>query len=353
MSCLDFTLVPNGAFLMCESVSEYDENSVPAEPVSAPVNMDQRNAELAGKISHLDEYPYVNSVRYNYRTIYEDIVKPLLNLPLDISTNSDIVRIAELISNAITQVVGTNVSSMRNLSSVTSECDSPDYINAELNMIVKNYLRYRKEITQNGYDRFTSTSTHHPFFCGTAADIVGKIIAAPELLSGYDIVQTLEGLGATYTSQFTDHFSSITDMYNVLFYDTDRFSRQSTEDRRIFNMSDYVSFYMRGRDEACGAYPVDPQSTIPKKFVALSSKLYRLIKQKMYDVQSSIIPEEETYNDKQIHDKFVKAITCVNNLFAIGLMLSMSMATHVDNQINMHTMAVDYTDTIRKKFPVT
>ena len=216
MSFMNFTLYPNGgAFMMCESISEFDPNMT----TQAEREIEQMEpAEIAQAVQERVPMDVTyDTVIALARDCYEKYIIPLYNMDLVPGATADITQAAESISQAASEVGETIRRLIVQIQMVASYACCDKYIGESLKSIAGILIKNKSNVIRQGYDHFQANRTEHPVFTYNADALVAKCLEFHDLMKdGILTGETICSLGDYDGTKFGRCFSDIIDMLDRL-----------------------------------------------------------------------------------------------------------------------------------------
>lgn len=351
MSFMNFTLYPNGgAFMMCESISEFDPNMT----TQAEREIERLEpAEIAQAVQERVPMDVTyDTVITLARDCYEKYIIPLYNMDLVPGATADITQAAESISQAASEVGETIRRLIVQIQMVASYACCDKYIGESLKSIAGILIKNKSNVIRQGYDHFQANRTEHPVFTYNADALVAKCLEFHDLMKdGILTGETICSLGDYDGTKFGRCFSDIIDMLDVIFEHSDRLNRQSQCYTYSNNVYDMMNMYLnREVYEGEVARPFDRREETGKKLLGHVSHMIRKTKQKMYDIAVDVAdPDTDPTSSKQ-YECFKKSVSMIINTFAISVMYVMSKAYCIQDAMSTHNALDNYCDMMRKEF---
>ena len=231
----EFSLCPGGAFMMCESVSEYDPNASEMQGHDH-VEMDHKVMHALNQDPGYD--PVIKTIN-RLEPMYQDM-KDLLETELSWSSNEELVGMLDHIRDTATKFANclrkmiVKANAMYRATSYESWRSESIYNN--LGYLIKN----RNRLIQQGYDKLHIDSPYLSFFdIYRIAKCLSIFMAANDGLSSE--VFDLDYCRSTQYCDYQDVFKDILDMINCLFEDHDRLARLETNNTRDYDINSLIN----------------------------------------------------------------------------------------------------------------
>lgn len=330
MSFMDFTLVPGGAFMMCESISEFDSN-VP-EPLPAAASDASPEEVVKVVAAEAEKTNYIASVLNDLDSVYNQLILPLVNYPLDRTDNEGATETAEMISNTASSMVeriNKICLPIRVMQSMTDNA-SREFIYGPirdcLGMILKNMDRLKRE----GYNNHSYTYTSHPAFSYyDCSRLVGMCLNNPDLIKKNIIDLDMISQLTSNDNPMVTLFSTVTDMLNTMFANPERRVRQEQTYTNTENLESIIKYDLSS--------PYDNRSVAPEDslnpYCGLSkglSCMLRKVKQKCYDLQVDMVEQESSMDVHHRAECLHRCAISVLNMFVLSTILLISSAYQID-----------------------
>ena len=330
MPIMDFTLIPGGAFMMCESISEFDEN-VPAQTAEPTPEEIKRVSDMGMRTD------WVISTINNLGEIYRTKVVPMMTMELNPVDITDTVALADKISGLTSEIIECLQKVFLKVRSaydyLYSDKVKEDYlfgaVKDHLGIIIKNMNTIRK----GGYDHVSTLYRYHPVFGAYDTNrVINALLSAPDLLKDCVIDQNIIMQFVSMDSPFITNFSDVQDLLNVTFNDPDRRSRQERVETRTYTIDDIVKYHIasEGYNIACDS------NTTNCAFMKHMSHVLRKVKQKCYNLQVEMSEVGASGNAEHTNRCMYSCGVSVVNTFILGTLLILGMAYELNNLTNTH-----------------
>lgn len=331
MSIMDFTLIPGGAFMMCESISEFDEN-VPVQ-TAEPTPEEIKRVEAVGMRTD-----WIISTTNDLGEIYRSKVMPLMSMELNPVDVTDTVALAERIGVLTGEIIEClqkvfmRVRSAYEYLCLNSKVKE-DYLFApvkdHLGIIIKNMNTIRK----SGYDHMATLYRHHPVYGAYDTNrVVKALLSAPDLLKECVIDQKVVMQFVGIDSPLITNFDDIQDLLEVTFNDPARRSRQERVETRTYTIDDIVKYHIAGED--CNI--ARDGDSVNCMFMKHMSHVLRKVKQKCYNLQVEMSEVGASGNAEHTNRCMYSCGVSVVNTFILGTLLILGMAYELNNLTNTH-----------------
>lgn len=347
MSFMNFTLYPDGgAFMLCESLSEFDPNveDQKMSDVEALPNDELQKQFVADTKGCQD---FVELLLRQMKDTYNNTVVPLSNLQLSEQLDSDIASNAEMIRTAATTIADCIQLSSATIHALQWYMNSDRAIDTTmsgLDQIAGIYMKRKADIIRDGYDSVKVVSRGHPFFSYSSIQVAKKLMDMKDVLkSGILLSNQIDVINSD--SSFQTYFTSITDMLDAVFNHYDKLVRQENTHVHTCTISDYFKY--KSDHPICDQSPCNgPEECNFMKFL---SHVVRKTKQKMYQIQCELADRESGdimyYNKCMYH-----SASMLYNIFALGVMMLLPMAYDINNFISEKESVDQHVEEILKLY---
>lgn len=332
MSFLDFTLIPGGAFMMCESISEFDANAPVkvSDPVDAaavdsaepPVMEDNIVARLRKRVAAGDS-DMVFRVLTDLGEIFDGAIAPMINRDLQATEPKAVSAIASEI-NTDAEVVATALMQVINM--LRPYChliDCGSARNAVVYAPIRDNLglliKHQQQLERDGFGKQTIYHTFHPAFEGWAIrQIVNTVLSAPDLIK-HELfsIDTISKLNSSDFSMCT-MFSDVMDMLNTMLHpdsNAERRIRQENCNSYTYSLKDIIKWNIP-QDANCEIKQLGGDAnTICCGLTNMISKMLRKVKQKCYDLQVDAL--DGTYTMQTANECLYHCSVTVFNVFVV------------------------------------
>ena len=330
MPIMDFTLIPGGAFMMCESISEFDEN-VPAQ-TAEPTPEEIKRVEAVGMRTD-----WIISTTNDLGEIYRSKVMPLMSMELNPVDVTDTVALAERIGVLTGEIIEClqkvfmRVRSAYDYLYANSKVKE-DYVfgavKDHLGIIIKNM----ETIRRNGYDHMSTLYRYHPVYGAYDTDrVIKALLSAPDLLKDSVIDQKTIMQFVGMDSPLITNFSDVQDLLNVTFNDPNRRARQERVETRTYVIDDIIKYHIAPDN----GITCDNNST-NCMFMKHMSHVLRKVKQKCYNLQVEMSEVGASGNAEHTNRCMYTCGVSVVNTFILGTLLILGMAYELNNLTNTH-----------------
>ena len=340
MSFMSFTKYPQGAFMMCESLSEMDSN---IQKAPSPVdNVPPEQAEMvANAIINKDctgDYLVEHMLKMSH--MYHGKLEPLMKSPLYIESVEERKSFADQVAELATEVGDFLRSMIVEVNTKAETVGNKNYllssIKSNAGIIIKNLDKIQKE----GYHTVRYVMVEHPVFhtWATRELVISMTNALSMFKDRVYQIQTLKPIIAgemyeTITNSFTDTF----DMLSVLFDNCDRRQRQeqimtSTSDIR-YVIKELMRDGDKNRPVRCEEFIYNPEFTA--NLLCKVAHMVQKVRQSMYDLSVSCIDDENEESIIKWHQKmYYHACTCIVNTFIVTTLYIADLSYAIQNNIS-------------------
>lgn len=329
MPIMDFTLIPGGAFMMCESISEFDEN-IPAQ-TAEPTPEEIKRVEAVGMRTD-----WIISTTNDLGEIYRSKVMPLMSMELNPVDVTDTVALADKISGLTSEIIECLQKVFLKVRSAYDYLCSDKVKEEYLFGAVKDHLgiiiKSMNAIRKGGYDHISTLYRYHPVFGAYDTNqVINALLSAPDLLKDCVIDQNVIMQFVSMDSPIITNFSDIQDLLNVTFNDPDRRSRQERVETRTYTIDDIIKYHIvHDRGITCDS------NTTNCVFMKHMSHVLRKVKQKCYNLQVEMSEVGASGNAEHTNRCMYSCGVSVVNTFILGTLLILGMAYELNNLTNTH-----------------
>ena len=334
-----FTLYPNGgAFMMCESVSEYDSNMHP------PETTESQRTELHQTSQQMDPVLYVIN---KLKPAYDRFIIPMLNMGYDADEDFSVtVSKFEHIASGASIMVNVMRCVMIKLKAMLDYYTGPytpiqDKFNSHMGIFMKNTHTIRQQGVE--YCRYEYSAI--PAFSNTwdIRTLMNLISNRPELLDGPIFASTLKPFysdDCSYESGIIRCFDGMVDLMQCVYEDSDRMARLEATEGGSVTIGSLLSAD-RFRDSEPHKAITD-QDAMVQNYLKLASRILRDTSKRCYVYICDITDGD--YDSTKVSDAMRFTLMRLVNLFAVGTIVVMSMATSMRVQISKENALNAYTD---------
>ena len=396
------SLYPNGAFMICEDVSEFDPNM--HEPHETIPQLAQRVEEEIDKYADEQEDIFPSAAReaepavmyteppkpviirnpalekepgptlppkvLEYRIgdpverviekltpVYRDFVEPLLNLNYEFERPAVAIDNMEWITKntrAMIDILRTTLVQLKALYCVSEEPFTSTYFYSNLGT----FLRNSEHLYQQGLGKFNYKYNVINAFSNmfNMRDIFRAISCNPQilttLLTGTDIVK-LYPAGAVDEDdgRFDKYFANVVDMIKCVFTEQDRLMRFCEEDNRTLDLNHLLKDASRPEEDPHDSSTISYQKRLMKDTTITLLKLFagslKCVSSKCYEVMCRSTDIELT---GKMYEMMVQPMMCeVVNIFALGTMACLTFATELKGLLEKVNGIEQYTEQLIKK----
>lgn len=360
MSFLDFRHIPGGAFMMCESISDFDEsmpevtpsvaevNDAPVDAAAAPDSpMDQIRKKIAAGES-------IRDILEELRVIYLNQIVPLMNLDMNTAFDDRTVELAGRISETATLVFNYLLRAVNRVGPMFSYSNTYrsshcvyGKVRDNLGSLVKNLPVIRRE----GEDHINLYRSYHPAFTFyDISSLASKLLCSMDLLKSQvinpDIIVTF-----TYVDNpLVTLFSDMNDMMKVILVDTERRVRQEKSSTDSVSLDDIIKWRLDDNDRPV---PVDScnKDNIWHKLAKVMSMSLMKIKHHCYDIKTDLVEVGAEHADMHYTSQCLyRCAVSVVNLFIIATMLLTAAFYQIDAMQNDRRAIDDWVETLVRKY---
>jgi len=315
-----FTLVPGGAFIMCESVEDFDGNVQP-----------QTQVDPASRLASAETADIVTNTKIKLQGPYEKYVSPLLTMSYGYTMDDDesfgmsymskldqITAAATASTNAIIKIIG-ELSGVLKLAYADTS-----YVTTSFDAIRGLVMRKVSQLEYAGYGHYEYTYSTIPQlqYLDEVRKLMGIMNKCPEMLDsiiGFDQAGIITSCDGPLT--FFEVFPSILDLMSCIFGDPARLIRFESNRSRDISLRNLLSPDSLGSSacDGCAGNCVDAQMSC--QFVESASKYLRCTMQKAYDLQCAVA------DGKDVDSAIVSALLARTvNVYGFGVILAMHYA---------------------------
>lgn len=340
MSFMSFTLYPDGAFMLCESLSEFDANASDAD---AGVNVipPQEQQKIVSDCCNGD---IVASTLNKLGDVYDNIVHPIMSMDLVSYDNTELAEKAQMIGDTATNLADrlrklcVEMKTLEELIGIHNG-DMSDFMYGDLKANLAFFIKNMSRLNRLGYGNASYHSTHHPAFTAWdvgrfARTILENFEAFRNNIIDMDIYASMAGNGEMKLS-----FESILDMLDTMFHNPERRIRQEHTLIDSIDINTLVRYELSNADRAVRA-----DTDYGCGYCAIMNKLsviLRTIKQRVYDIQVDMLDKTGTPSDS-INRSLYEMGTMLTNIFIVTTVVLISSAYNVNGYIAKRDAITSY-----------
>lgn len=333
MSFLDYTLVPGGTFVMCESISEFDANA-PVEVETVPEADSAPEPEvipepetitdrLRKKVAADQSENMVLRILTDLNELYNGCVVNMINRDLSVSSPEDIAAVSSQINDdaeVITSVLIKMLQRLRAFGLVGCESSMRRAIvyapiRDNLGFLIKNAAA----LERNGYGSVTVHRTTHPAFSQYDVQyIVNAAVNAPDLLEHELLTLSTFSQLTSSENPICTMFSDIMDLFNTMLTNYERRIRQEQTNSYTYQLNAIIKWEIP-MDHDCAPCKENNESgytAVYAKLINQISKIQRRVKLACYDIQVDILDHNDS-SITVINKELYKCSVQLFNIFAI------------------------------------
>lgn len=346
MSFMDYTLVPGGSFVMCETISEFDENV----PAPVPVNDATPPEEAKKVVETLQNKHWVSSVLNDLKEIYGPLIMPLINLPLDRTSDEDVVSAADMISSTATSVVEQLIPLLMKVQMSRKMClqNSEEFTYAPVREVLGIVIENKQQLIKDGYGNISFSYTTHPAFESWGANrIIKMLLKNPELIK-HNVIDMNTITEISDCKPMFDLFDSIPDMFDTMFNNPERRARQEmfiTDGESLDTIIKYRLGDAPVMDPNC-PHDEDPFCMLTRGL----SKMLRKVKQKCYGLYCDASERECEMTIEQRNKCLYHCGALVVNMFVISAIALISHAYLIQRCMDKQQCIQNWCDEIQRKY---
>lgn len=335
----NYSLYPGGAFMMCESVSEFDDAVRPPGPVSA-----QQSTEMIRKAHNKDPVMWVIG---KLGPIYEEQIAPLLNMTYgDEDINIQIgkfERVAEVASN-VANIIRCTAVKQKAVLDLYNGPNSPtmDSFNHHIGLFMKNVEFIRQQGIEHSRYNYNAMPAFNNMW--ETRSFVNLFSNRPEMLCEPIMASTLKPFyGENYGRQnrIVRSFEGMVDLISCVYKDMDRMARLEAVESQGIDFNDLMSGQRYGNPNE-RPYRGDEEDMV-RVLLRLISHTLRNISMSCYDSICSIT-DSEGYDIQKAAESMKVALMQTVNIFAIGTVVVMTMATQLRECVAHENAIKSYTE---------
>lgn len=341
----NLSLLKDGAFMMCESVAEFDPNM--PDP-NTPEVLEQVKRELAPQV---ETYDPVNKLIRKMRPLYERVIAAgQINLEPESAevAMGDLETVSTLASD-VADAVRTCLTKMMAIYKLTADSEGNRWIYEEFNNNLGFFMKNRKAIKSDGRDTF-----HYE------ADMM-------ELFDQYDAMRVLHLRATAYPnlpdypislndfmvanpymgdSGVLDRFESVTDIFNCILLDDER--RIRIENSAIVNSNLDELFYNATSHNDC--VHVRGERDSMAHLIRYISKYLRQIKICAYELQCGVMDHQDTVQIAEYHKCMRSMISGTMDMFYIPMFFMLHLAYRLRRSIACRNAVTNYVTQVKDIF---
>lgn len=339
MSFMSFTLYPGGAFMMCESLSEFDANASDADTVVNTIPPQEQQK----MISDCCDGDIVVSTLNALGDTYDNIVRPIMSMELVSYDYKEFAEKAQTIGNAATNLTDrlrklcVEMKTIEELFSV--RCGgSVDFMYGDLKTNLAFFIKNMSRLKQLGYGNTSYNNIHHPAFAMWATNRFARTMLANfeafhNNIIDMDIYASMSGDSTMKTS-----FESILDMMNTMFHNPERRIRQEQVCVDIIDIGHLIQYDLGNDDRPVRA---DSSECEYRTIINRLSAVLRTIKQRVYNIQVDMLDKTGTPSD-EINKSLYEMCTMLTNIFIVTTVVLISYAYTINGYIAKRDAIASY-----------
>lgn len=316
----NFSLYPGGAFLMCESVGEYDDNVQLPVPSTAPT-------EVVNPIIKDGDDPVIKTLAH-LTPVYERSVVPMLSLEMDYDEYdpTDALSKVETVATGISDIayhLRKEISKMAGMARVIDKANN-DVVTEQFAAHLGTFMKNSAIVKQQGIESFEYSYQSISAFNDTwpIRQMLGFIETNPGTLDEILYGPSFSAMMGDYASRISTTFESTVDLIRCVYTDPERMSR--LECRNTCGSSFDMLMSCQGE----GAFSTSRESTADQMFSSFMRILttnVRYIAQHCYGLQCRIV--DGTVSAEEFANTIRPLLARCVNIFAFGTIVAMCLAT--------------------------
>jgi len=318
----NFSLYPGGAFMLCESVGEFDENVPLPTPKETPA------AVMTPMVEQGDD-PVIKTIA-KLSAVYERTVEPMLTMDQtgDIEDTQGTLHKLETISVGISDIANNVRKSIGTLSGMVRVFTSANADYAEesfashLGLFMQSTAIVKREgvaSTEYSYDTL-------PIYerMWKMNNLISALHSTPEVLDDIIYASTFDALIAGDSERTFDIFESTIDMLQCIYTNPERLARLQT---RVTNKIEFDNLVKsRAWAEESNCQQADNDKMCRQYACTLSTSL-RKVSQSCYDMQCRLV--DGTLTSGEFSTTVRRLLSRCINLFAVGTLVALTLATEL------------------------
>lgn len=332
------TLYPGGAFTLCESVGEFDDNvqyPIPADPGVAKAEVSGADP-VAKTISKLEP-------------TYQNYIVPLLTMDYGYSDAEDGIRKMEIVSTSMSEVVNSLLRQIGKMTGILRIArNHGDFVMEDFAPHVGYFMQNIQKIKQQGIESCTMKWGVIPAFnrqwnIGTLLDVVETTPEIMDSIMGFQALRAISG----EPIQLFDIFEGSVDLLRCIYTDPDRRMRLETEDTRRIVITEMIRTRPNWEClDRVTCYQDEDIERMSRRYFRMASCCLRDVAKACYETQCKLS------DNNMSADEFAATIKpmlakCVN-LFAVGTALLMHIAYDTRQYCAMKDAVSEYTELLLK-----
>lgn len=304
--------------MMCESVGEFDEN------VPLPTPQEDVNTVMAPMAEHIDDP--VSKTIAELSVIYERSVVPMLSMDQNYGDDpEESMHKLETISTGIGDIAnGTRkmVGKLHGLLQLLGTSDS-DYTTLSFATHLGYFMKNAQTVKRQGIEyyeySYDAIAAFQDFW--RINNMITAISKSPEIMDTILGSTMLGALLGSNNDKISSTFESTIDLLRCIYTDPDRMARLECSNTRKLSFDNLVEC-RRYCEPVC---QVGDSVKVCREFCWMLSTDLRVICRQCYDMQSLIVDGEMDAGEftRNISKLLARSV----NLFALGTMMAMTMAT--------------------------
>lgn len=337
----DISLCPGGAFMQCESVSEFDPN------VASPMASEPVQAKIASELKTAGHwYCPVQHLVEKMTDLFE-ANKALLSTPISTSDPEIVHALCDRIGATARENADRLRTCLIKQGAVTNYMMSNDDWRFEAVIPhVREFVNGMDRIKKNGYDTCnyeyqTLDSLDRCMVARIITNYISLNAGLPEFPLSLDKCMRLGDYEANIP------FDSMSDLCNCIFYDRDRMNRLSSTRRTTWPLGEMIKYATIQDHRSGNCYEVCCETgNIGPCVIQYLSKQLRLVMQECYNVQCLLVDHMDDDDESAIRISLRKAISGTVDMFYIGILLAFSEAMYQRMCIESKDVISQYVDTV-------
>lgn len=326
----DVTLYPGGAFMMCESIGEFDDNMPAPAPAAVPSNW---NAED----------PVIKLIT-KMQPIYDQRIAPLLNMNYSYETSEEAIVQLEQIRVALDQSVNAISRCIAKMNGLCQVCVNRSlFFGTDFYSHMGLFMKSAAKVQQSGYIQYDyETRENRALACDyNIENLISKVCNYPEMLDQIIEGPIWDNLVDRGEFILANSYAGTADMLRCCFTDMDRFMRQEIRTASRVHYQNLLSIGSTADDRDT----VDPfpstRTRIMRKILKLMSDILRRTSMEIYDLKCKMMDGSLT---PEVYMDHVKPMMLrVYNLFAVSMCVALNLAYNLrhsqdwNNAVNAYT----------------
>ena len=330
----NFTLCPHGAFMMHESVAEFDPN-VPVDAGKEEAQNQQIRAELTAKPA----YCPIDAIMHKLKPIY-DQVQSLYTTELQYEYKEDLIRMLDQCSKTASDVTEAMEVCLVKHTALYDFVNTTKWTSEPLLNNGAFFMKNLKRLHTDGYDQVSVMYEFLPEI--NTYDICTKLRV---FMNMDDVLPQLpaDPLNFEGCYQSTSRFTSTMEFFNTFFNDQEKLMRLIRSDCRTFDIPEMIQSI--GYNSAYARPTNCAEDNFLKALMAWMSCTLRAVKTEIYNVECDLMDPDGKMemNDTKMTRRLVSATI---NLFIVPALYLIATSFDMKNGFMLRETLTKYVNEV-------